>query len=50
MHDITCVDHPPPYNTEVKERVQLYHYFPSGLSWPVPGWSLAFMCGDEGTF
>ena len=28
-------DHPPPYSAEVKERVQLYFYSPSGLSWPV---------------
>jgi hypothetical protein len=30
-------DHPPPSNTEVKERVELYLYSPSGPSWPVPG-------------
>ena len=29
------VDHPPPYSAEVKERVELYLYSPSGLSWPV---------------
>ena len=28
------VDHPPPSSTEVKERVELYLYSPSGLSWP----------------
>jgi hypothetical protein len=27
------VDHPPPYITEVKERVELYLYSPSGPSW-----------------
>jgi len=27
------VDHPLPYNTEVKGRVELYLYSPSGLSW-----------------
>jgi len=32
-----CVDHPPPYNAEVKERVELYLYSPSGPSWPVLG-------------
>jgi hypothetical protein len=30
------VDHPPPSSAEVKERVDLYLYSPSGLSWPVP--------------
>ena len=30
-------DHPPPSSTEVKERVQLYLYSPSGPSWPVQG-------------
>jgi hypothetical protein len=29
------VDHPPPSNAEVKERVELYLYSPSGPSWPV---------------
>jgi hypothetical protein len=29
------VDHPPPSSTEVKERVELYLYSPSGSSWPV---------------
>ena len=36
------VDHPPPSSAEVKERVGLYLYFPSGLSWPVLGWNLPF--------
>jgi len=31
------VDHPPPNRVEVKERVDLYLYYPSGSSWPVPG-------------
>jgi hypothetical protein len=31
------VDHPPPSSAEVKERVQLYLYSPSGPSWPVLG-------------
>jgi hypothetical protein len=26
---------PPPSSTEVKERVELYLYFPSGSLWPV---------------
>jgi len=29
------VDHPPPSSAEVKERVELYCYSPSGPSWPV---------------
>jgi hypothetical protein len=35
------VDHPLPLNAEVKERVELYLYFPSGLSWPILGQHLA---------
>ena len=31
------VDHPPPSRAEVQEKVELQHYFPSDLSWPVPG-------------
>ena len=31
------VDHPPPSSAEVKERVELYLYSPSGPSWPVLG-------------
>jgi hypothetical protein len=31
------VDHPPPSNAEIKERVELYLYFPSGPSWPIIG-------------
>jgi len=34
------VDHPPPSSVEVKERVELYHYSPSGTSWPALGWTL----------
>jgi len=30
-------DHPPPYSAEVKERVELYLYSPSGLSCLVLG-------------
>jgi len=33
-------DHPPPYNTEVKERIELYLYSTSGPSWPVIGCTL----------
>ena len=32
-----AVDHPPPSSAEVKERVQLYIYSLSGLSWLVVG-------------
>jgi len=31
------VEHPPPYNAEVKETVELYLYSPYGPSWPVIG-------------
>jgi hypothetical protein len=31
------VDHPSPSSAEVKERVELYLYSPSGPSWPVLG-------------
>ena len=31
------VDHPPPSRAEVKERVELYFYSPSGMSWPILG-------------
>jgi len=31
------VDHPPPSSTEVKERVDIYLFYPSGPSWPVLG-------------
>ena len=31
------VDHPPPSSAEVKERVEIYLYSPSGHSWPVLG-------------
>jgi len=34
------VDHPSPSSVEVKERVELYLYFSSGVSWPVLGWIL----------
>jgi hypothetical protein len=36
------VDHPPPSSAEVKERVELYLYSPSGRSWPVLGRPLPF--------
>jgi hypothetical protein len=31
---------PTPSSAEVKERVELYFYSPSGPSWPVLGWTL----------
>jgi len=31
------IDHPPPSSAEVKERVELYFYSPSGPLWPVLG-------------
>ena len=34
------VDHPPQSSSEVKERVELYLYSPSGASWSVIGWAL----------
>ena len=34
------INHPLPSSTEVKERVELYCYSPSGPSWPVVGWTL----------
>jgi hypothetical protein len=34
------VDHPPLSSAEVKERVELYLYSPSGPSWPVIGINL----------
>ena len=30
-----CIDHIPPYGTKIKERVDLYLFFPSGPSWPI---------------
>jgi hypothetical protein len=29
------INHPPPADAEIKERVELYFYSPSGPSWPV---------------
>ena len=33
---------PTPSSAEVKERVQLYLYSPSGISWPLIGWNCKF--------
>ena len=35
------VTHQPPSSADVKERVELYLYSPSGPSWPVPGRTLS---------
>jgi hypothetical protein len=40
-------DHPPPSSAEVKERIELYLYSPSGPSWLLLGCSLPlfyFIC------
>ena len=37
------VDRPPLSSAEVKERVELYLYSPSGPSWPVLGWTLPLL-------
>ena len=34
------VDHPPASSADVKERVELYLFPPSGPSWPVIGWTV----------
>jgi hypothetical protein len=36
-------DHPPPSSAEVKDRVELYLYFPFGPSWPVLGRTLLYL-------
>jgi hypothetical protein len=33
-----AADHPPPSTADVKERVEIYLYSPSGTLWPVLGW------------
>jgi hypothetical protein len=42
------IDHPLPYSAEVKERVKVYLYSPSGPSWLLLGWTLtiysSFLC------
>jgi len=37
------VDHPPPSGMEVKERVELYLYFPSGPLWPILVWHYLYL-------
>jgi len=36
------VDHPSQSSSEVKERVELYLYYPPGPSWPGIEWTLLF--------
>jgi len=36
------IDHPSPSSADVKERVELYLYSPSGPSWPDLGWTSTF--------
>jgi len=36
------VDHPPRIGAEIKERVELYLYSPSGLSWSLLGRTLLY--------
>jgi hypothetical protein len=38
------VDYRKPTSAEVKERVELYLYPPSGLSWQIIGWTLKDVC------
>jgi len=37
------VDKPPPSSAEVKERVELYLYYPTGPLWPVLGETIPFI-------
>ena len=39
--------HPTPFSADVKERVQLYSYFPNRPSLPVLGWVLPFTITDS---
>jgi hypothetical protein len=40
------VNHPSS-SAEVKERVEVYLYFPSGPSWPLPGRNFSFTSQEE---
>jgi len=42
------VDHPPTSSVDVKERVKLYVYSPSGSKWPLLGWTLPFLFLSKG--
>jgi hypothetical protein len=35
--------HPPPSSAEIKERVELYFYSPSGPLWTILGWTLPYL-------
>jgi len=37
------IAHKLPSNAEVKERVELNLYSPSGTLWPIVGWTLLFL-------
>jgi len=37
------IDHMTPSNAEVKERVELNLYSPSGTLWPIVRWALPFL-------
>ena len=41
------VNHPPPHSFEVKERVELYFFSPSGPSWPVNRVGCLLYCGTQ---
>jgi hypothetical protein len=41
------VDHPPLSSTQVKERVELYLYSPSGPMRPVLGWTLPYYINNQ---
>jgi len=41
-HPKRGVEHPPTSSAEIKERVELYIYSPSGRSWPVLGLTFTF--------
>jgi len=40
-------DRPPTNSAEVKERLELYFYSPSGPSWPVLGWTSPLLYRDR---
>jgi len=41
------IDHPFPSRVEIKERILLYLYSPSGLSWPLLGRTLPFLSNTK---
>jgi hypothetical protein len=44
------VEHPPPSSAEVKERVELYLYSPSGPSWSFLGQNFTINTKEENRF